>query len=236
MSANPKLGAVLVLAALCMVLGACGGQPPAGAAGPSPGETAVASPAAVEDDPELQAMEDAQFWDIIDRSLEASDGSTARQADELEGLLAALPPEQVASFNAAFVSKNLALYTWELWGAAYVLTEGCADDCFEYFRNWVVGQGRAYYEAVQRDPQALADGRLESGDAVYDAELLAYVGAEAYLAASGGRDMYEDYPESPSTIADGEPSGTPWDEEEVESLYPGLAPLPYDLGREQSQA
>jgi hypothetical protein len=173
-------------------------------------------------------MEDVQFWNIIDRSQKASGGSTARQAVELEEILASLSPEQVASFNAAFVSKNLALYTWELWGAAFVLNEGCSDDCFEYFRNWVVGQGSAYYEAVRRDPQALADGRLESGEEIFDAELLAYAGDAAYMRTSGGRDLYEDYPQSPSTIADGEPSGAPWDEEEVASLYPGLTPLPYD--------
>lgn len=83
-----------------------------------------------------------------------------------------------------------------------------------------------YYEAVQRDPQELADGRLGSGDEIYEAEALAYTAADAYLRTSGGRDMYEDYPEGPSTMAEGEPSGTPWDEEEVDGLYPDLTPLP----------
>lgn len=170
-------------------------------------------------------MEDGNFWDIIDRSLKASDGSIERQATELEDILAALPPEQVASFQNAFVAKNLKLHTWELWGAAYVLNGGCSDDCFEYFRNWVVGQGSDYYNAVRSNPQALGDGRLSYAFESDDAELLAYAGEDAYRRASGGRDLYQDYPQTPSTIAGGEPAGTAWDEDEVETLYPGLTPL-----------
>ena len=155
-----------------------------------------------------------------------------------------MPPEQIASFNATFVSKNLELYTWDLWGAAYVLVGGCSDDCFEYFRNWVVGQGRHYYNAVKRNPLSLADGRLTSDDEIGHAESLAYTGQDAYLRSSGGRDLYEDYPESPSTIAGREPAGTAWDEDDVERLYPaslpslptrqatGIArPVPWAIGR-----
>ncbi|MFF5790657.1 DUF4240 domain-containing protein [Paeniglutamicibacter sp. NPDC012692] len=218
-----------MLAALSMVLGACGVQPSPEVAAPRPIEPSAVStpPAAV--NTRLQYMNDRRFWDIIDRSLAASGGSTERQAAELEEILAAMPPAQIASFKATFVSKNLELYTWDLWGAAYVvLGGGCSDDCFEYFRNWVVGQGRDYFKALQRDTQVLADGRLVSDEQIGEAELLAYAGEDAYLRSSSGRDLYEDYPDSPSTIADGEPSGKAWDEEEVESLYPGLTPLSAD--------
>jgi hypothetical protein len=237
-----KLGAVMVMASLAMVLGACGEQPAADGTDPSPVETTPVSPPALKAtappsetaaisppmasvDPELQSMEDGQFWDIIDRSLKAADGSIERQATELEDILAALPPEQVAAFQTAFVTKNLKLHTWELWGAAYVLNGGCSDDCFEYFRSWVVGQGSDYYKAVQRDPQVLDDGRLGYAFESDDAELLAYSGEDAYRRASGGRDLYLDYPQTPSTIAGGEPAGAAWDEDEVEKLYPGLTSL-----------
>ncbi|GAA1497598.1 DUF4240 domain-containing protein [Paeniglutamicibacter kerguelensis] len=219
---------MLLLASLSLVLGACGVQPSVEGAAPHPVEPTTVPQPAAEVEPELRYMKNGKFWDIIDRSLEASGGSTGRQAVELEEILAAMPPEQIASFNATFVSKNLELYTWELWGAAYVLVGGCLDDCFEYFRNWVVGQGSDYHQAVKRDPQVLADGRLRSDVEIGDAESLAYTGADAYLRSSGGRELYEDYPESPSTIAGEEPWGTAWDEEEVENLYPGLTPLPAD--------
>jgi len=32
-------------------------------------------------------------------------------------------------------------YTWDLWGAAYLINGGCSDDGFEYFRRWLVSRG-----------------------------------------------------------------------------------------------
>lgn len=236
-------GAVAVLVGLTVMLGGCGEQSSVGDPGsvsvettyaspqsaeitPRPTETPVASLSSVPVGPSLQLMEEAQFWDVIGRSLKFSDGSIERQATELENILAGLPPGQVASFNARFVSKNLELYSWELWGAAYVLNDGCSDDCFEYFRSWVVSQGRDYFQAVQRDPLVLNDGRLSFASESDDAEWLSYVGEDAYRRASHGRDLYTDYPQSPSTIADGEPTGKEWDEKEVHRLHPDLEPLP----------
>jgi len=238
-----KSRAVAAVIALAMVLAGCAQQPATGSSDPVPVETSTTSSISAEADsqatgtatisppstsvePGVQLMEQGQFWDIISRSLEVSDGSIERQAAELEDILADLPPVQVASFNARFVSKNLELYSWELWGAAYVLYGGCSDDCFEYLRSWVVGQGQDYFKAVQRDPHTLDNGRLSFAFESDEAEWLSYVGEDAYLRASDGRDLYEDYPQSPSTIAVGEPSGTAWDEETVESLYPDLSPLP----------
>lgn len=223
---NAKPGAILVLAALSMVLNACGVQLPVEGAAPRPVEPSAVSQPATVVNPQMRHMNDRKFWDIIDRSLAASGGSTERQAAELEEILAAMPPDQIASFHATFVSKNLELYTWDLWGAAYVLLGGCSDDCFEYFRNWVVGQGRHFYIAVQQDPEVLADGRPGNDVEFGDAELLSYASEDAYLRSSGGRDLFEDYPGSPSTIAGGAPRGTAWDEDDVDNLYPGITPLP----------
>ena len=33
-------------------------------------------------------------------------------------------------------------YDWNLWGAAYLMKGGCSDDAFDYFRGWLVAQGR----------------------------------------------------------------------------------------------
>jgi hypothetical protein len=48
------------------------------------------------------------------------------------------------------------------WGAAYLANGGCSDDGFDYFRGWLIGQGRKVYETVLADPDSLAahaDGR-----------------------------------------------------------------------------
>ena len=74
-----------------------------------------------------------------------------------------MPTQEIAAFHVAFAAHRDELYSWDLWGAAYLLMGGCSDDCFTDFRSWIVAQGQAYFEAVRSDPQALADGRLEDG-------------------------------------------------------------------------
>jgi hypothetical protein len=38
---------------------------------------------------------------------------------------------------------------------AYQLNGGCSDDCFVYFRCWLLAQGRASWEAALGDPDSL---------------------------------------------------------------------------------
>src|SRR5262249_4867117 len=81
-------------------------------------------------------------------------------------------------------------YRNPLWAAAYLVNGGCSDDGFEYFRGWLIMQGRAVYERVVADPDALADlavirAKAPSGWPVECEETL-YIAARAYRAATGG--------------------------------------------------
>ena len=73
-------------------------------------------------------------------------------------------------------------YRIELWGAAYLLNGGCSDDCFEYFRGWLITQGRAVYEAVLADPDSLAD--VDNLTDV-ECEQATHMTADAYRMATG---------------------------------------------------
>ncbi|WP_342210876.1 LysR family transcriptional regulator [Streptomyces sp. DH-12] len=44
-----------------------------------------------------------------------------------------------------------------LWAAAYVINGGCSDDGFDYFRGWLIAQGREVFERAVARPGALAD-------------------------------------------------------------------------------
>ena len=104
-----------------------------------------------------------------------------------------------------------------MWGAAYVIEDGCSDDCFRDFRNYVISLGRASYSAALRNPDSLAAvaqdeeaGGWENADSV---------AGDAYSSATG-----EDFP-----LDDSDPSGTPrgrgWNENDMASLarrYPRL--------------
>lgn len=43
-----------------------------------------------------------------------------------------------------------------LWDAATVMKNGCRDECFLYFRAWLIAQGKETYLEALRDPDSLA--------------------------------------------------------------------------------
>lgn len=73
--------------------------------------------------------------------------------------------------------------TWNLWGAAYVINGGCSDDCFEYFRGWLVLQGRETFERALANPDSLAVHPQLEGAA--ELEEVLYVARTVYQAKTG---------------------------------------------------
>jgi hypothetical protein len=76
-------------------------------------------------------------------------------------------------------------HTWNLWGAAYLINGGCSDDGFVYFCAWLIGRGRAVYEAAVADPDTLADVVEEVGYGEYELEMLMGVATPAYEEMTG---------------------------------------------------
>jgi hypothetical protein len=152
------------------------------------------------------------FWKLIARHRPKPYDPDAH-AERLTAALDKLPTEQVVAFDRIFREHVAQAYRWDLWGAAYVMNGGCSDDGFEYFRYWLVGQGREVYEGALANPESLAKlPQLEEGEA--EAESLGYVGMQI-LEGRG-----EPVPQVPQPA---KPVGEPWDEDEVFDLFPRLA-------------
>ncbi|HEV2172244.1 MAG TPA: DUF4240 domain-containing protein, partial [Nitrospira sp.] len=99
------------------------------------------------------------------------------------------------------------------WGAAFVINGGCSDDGFEYFRGWLMLQGRDVWEAALRDPDSLAEVAID-GNA--DCEDVLSVATEAYRRVTGRSLPSHGEPQ------EDQPAGQAWEEEDLESLYPRL--------------
>lgn len=125
-------------------------------------------------------------WQLIDRAIGAAgrDASTDAVADALATALAALPPDEIAAFDTEIRSLLAESYRWDLWGAAYVMCGGCSDDGFDYFRGWLVLQGRAVWEAALAEPDSLAAVTIADGDYPEHEELW-YLAGRAYERAAG---------------------------------------------------
>lgn len=160
-------------------------------------------------------MDGNGFWDLIETTRREAKDDPDAQADALERRLVQLDPESILAFDLIFAERLDESYRWDLWAAAYIVNGGCSDDCFDYFRMWLISKGRAAYERALADPESVRE-LLSPGDEA-DAELIGYAAAGAYEEVTGK-------PLPPPEIdRKSEPSGTEWDEESVEKVFPRLA-------------
>jgi hypothetical protein len=81
-------------------------------------------------------MNELEFWQVIERSLDIADGDAEAQLEALESELASLEPDQIMGF---------------------IVNGGASDDGFDYFRGWLIAQGRAVFEGTLAKPDSLAD-------------------------------------------------------------------------------
>ena len=163
-------------------------------------------------------MDQDAFWHLIADTRADSGNDTGRQSELLEERLRRLPARQIADFGRMRHQLDRRGYTWNLWGAAYVIEDGCSDDCFRDFRGYVISLGRGPYETALRNPAALAPvvNDAETGDW----ENADDVAPDAYQGVTD-----EDIPGDSSDLS-GNPRGAPWDDDHVGALvqrYPRLA-------------
>lgn len=167
-------------------------------------------------------MDRVQFWRIIERTtpLEAD---TEAQAAALRKELDRLTETEIEAFETTFDQIMRESYSWDLWGAAYVIHGGASDDGFEYFRVWLISKGQAVFERASADPDSLADMLAADSSGPLEFEEFAYIAREAWAAKTG-----KDYESMPIVAAmiypDLEPSGEPFEEDEAHlaKRYPKL--------------
>jgi len=220
----PVVVAALVILAIGYAVGMRGNgsddrQPAADATAGTEAQAQAPAPPRPEDAPAAPAgMNAAAFWQLTADTRAEADNNTERQSELLEERLRRLPPEQIAEFERIRHGLDEQAYSWDLWGAAYVIEDGCSDDCFRDFRAYLISLGRGPFEAAMRDPDSIAPvvQDAETGDW----ENADDVAPDAYEEAAG-----EEIPTGDSE-ASGDPSGEPWDDEQQEELvqrYPRLA-------------
>jgi hypothetical protein len=158
---------------------------------------------------ELRPMSDERFWGLIEAT-KAYENDPGRQIAALRSSLAQLSVEDIEGFEATFNAQLKRSYSWDLWGAAYVIHGGASDDSFEYFRCWLISKGRAVFEKVLIDPDSLADLLAPKVEGPLELEEFAYVARNVWSEKAGrpGRDM----PNAANMMYHHAPSGTEFEE------------------------
>lgn len=139
-------------------------------------------------------MREDDFWNIIE--------TARREADDVEAIAAAIltaltnqSAEEIVSFDEHQSRLMNASYTTNLWGAAYLINGGCSDDGFDYFRSWLIVQGRQVFESAVSKPDSLANHVEKDEDA--ECEDVMYAAMTAYESVTGKKleGQPQQYPE-----------------------------------------
>lgn len=98
--------------------------------------------------PLLDAMDEELFWQLM----ETGGATTVERLDTLPDRLAAYGAPAIKMFGQMAMDRVAEAYREDVWALAYLLMDGCSDDAFEYFRNWLVLQGKTKFTAILGDP------------------------------------------------------------------------------------
>jgi hypothetical protein len=152
-------------------------------------------------------------------------------ARRLVDRLAAVAPDQIVAFELAFDRITEQGYRWDLWAAAYLMRGGCSDDGFDYFRGWLIAQGRTFWERAVADPDFLASAGVDPDDDMVECEDILGAASTAYARQTGDEEAFWDAlaaadPDESDT-ADG-PAGDDFDfddDEQMRLRLPRLAAI-----------
>lgn len=160
-----------------------------------------------------------EFWSLIERAKNKSEDMYER-VEVLAELLSQRSKDDILAFEKVLRNLFAASYRSDLWAAAYIINGGCSDDGFDYFRGWLIAQGKdAFYNAL-KDPEYLARIIQEDEAGEVECEEMLSVAANAFILKTGrGYETFLDqlpptpYPEI----------HIDWDEDTVDRKYPKLA-------------
>lgn len=186
-------------------------------------------------------MELDTFWQIVEDARGAADPVVAPDevAHGVVGRLSTLAPEQIVDFDLLFQRIRSHAFRWDVWGAAWLINDGCSDDGFLDFLGWLAAQGRKVWETTLADPDSLAavlDRPDRPGPGAASAifcEPMAFAASRAHEAVTGDGEAFwtalDAREEEASQSEDGErragPSGDPIDFDDAASLRARLPRL-----------
>jgi hypothetical protein len=155
-------------------------------------------------------MDKATFWKIIDASRKQGRGDLDAQLKLLRSRLEQLDPDEIVQFGRIFEEYHTKAYTWDLWGAAYLIGGGCSNDGFLDFRGWLISKGEKVFQRALEDPESLV---LVVKDDEEDCQFegFQYAASQAWEQKTGN--SLHDFPYYYGLEPRSEPAGERWGED-----------------------
>ncbi|ASE61644.2 MULTISPECIES: DUF4240 domain-containing protein [Chryseobacterium] len=136
-----------------------------------------------------EMLDENLFWKIVDSSVKNSSNQN-EQEKYLVSEISKLTPKQMVGFRLRTDKLLYDTYTSEMWCAAYIMNDGCSDDGFEYFRNWVISRGRDVYYKAKENPDTLISQKDHGDEGMFEFELFWYVALKAFKNTTG-KELYD---------------------------------------------
>ncbi len=99
-------------------------------------------------------MTESEFWQLVETSTPLA--TSEEIAQQLKTRLLPLSEEQLAEFDKYFSIMMRKSYTWDLWGAAYVIAGCNSEYAFAEFRSWLISRGKLIFDSALNSPDSLA--------------------------------------------------------------------------------
>ena len=146
-------------------------------------------------------VDETEFWELISESYSSNYNI---QIQNLSEVLTKMSSDRLQVFQNTLDLLMAKSYQSKLWNKAYALNMGCSDDCFEYFRTWLIAQGKDKFYNTMSDPSYLLYfGKKEM---VQNYEGLGYVAQEVATQRGLALSRHPNLPEyeinDPETIED----------------------------------
>lgn len=165
-------------------------------------------------------LAEAEFWNLVERAKKKSE-DVFEQVEVLVTQLAERPMEDIVEFEMIYHRLNYLAHQSRLWAAAYIINGGCSDDGFEYFKGWLIAQGKEVFYKTLENPDYLA--RIVQEEEV-ECEDMMYVPSRAFETKTGkpNDDFYSLLPPDFSSLPEIEIDWREDEEEKLRQWFPKL--------------
>ena len=128
-----------------------------------------------------KTITEEEFWELLNRAKRKGEDQE-EQIEWLTSHLAKRTVHEIVAFDTHMHRLLKDSYTSRLWALTYIIMGGCSDDTFDYFRGWLLYQGKETYEACIEDPERLIPvlENLSEYDVPEIEELSLYFGFTVY--------------------------------------------------------
>ncbi|MFE5142409.1 DUF4240 domain-containing protein [Streptomyces fagopyri] len=173
-----------------------------------------------------------EFWTLIERAraMSGDPADTEDVAERAAVLLAGYAPRDILGAERILHELMATSDRPPLWAAAWIVSGrgSFADEGFDYFRGWLIAQGRVVFESIVADADRLAglpEIHASAPEPIEpDGEEILGIARDAYGRATGA-ELPEDVltPDVPASEAD--PGSVLDDRERMTPLLPRLTAL-----------